>query len=91
MFGFWEFGGGGEGEVPYTHLKIERRLFYPLIWSICKKNKLCFSARGWVKDPVLFKPHSMNLKQDISSDGLKSFPQFGFTWRKICRIPSGQF
>lgn len=46
-----------------------------------RKINSIFAARGWGKDSVLFKPHSMNLKQDISSDCLKYFPQFGFTWK----------
>lgn len=46
-----------------------------------RKINSIFGARGWGKDSVLFKPQSMNLKQDISSDCFKYFPQFGFTWK----------
>lgn len=54
-----------------------------------RKINSIFAARGWGKDSVLFKPHSMNLKQDISSDGLRYFSSIWFHMENICRATQG--
>lgn len=83
----WFFGSLVRREKLHIHISRQKDVCFTLIYGpFARKINSIFTAKGWVKDPVLFKPHSMNLKQHIiSTDCFKSFPQFGFTWRKICR------
>lgn len=80
MFGFWEFG---QEKKLHIHISRQKDICFTLIYGpFAGKINNIFAAQGRVKDPVLFKSHSMNLKQDISSNCLKTFPQFGFLWKK---------
>lgn len=71
----WELG-----QKRYIHLKTD--ICFTFVYGpFARKINSIFAARGWGKDSVLFKPHSMNLKRDISSDCLKYFSQFVSMWK----------
>lgn len=74
MFAFWEFG---QEKRLYLHISRQKDICFTLIFGpFAGKINSIFAAGRWVKDPVLFKFHSMNLKQGISSDCLKNVAQF---------------
>lgn len=74
----------------HIHISRQKDVCFTLIYGpFAGKINSIFAAQGRVKDPVLFKSHNMNLKQDRSSDCLKTFPQFGFTWKTNMQTDPG--
>lgn len=56
----------------HIHISRERDICFTLVYGpFAGKINSIFATKGWVKDSVLFKSHSVNLKQDISSDCFK--------------------
>lgn len=73
----------------HIYILRQKDICFTLIYGPFAKINSIFAAGGWVEDSVLLEPHSMNLKQDISSDCLKMFFSIGFHMEKSMRNVQG--
>lgn len=77
------------GKKSCTYILRQKDICFTLIYGPFAKINSIFAAGGWVEDSVLLEPHSMNLKQDISSDCLKMFFSIWFHMEKSMRNVQG--
>lgn len=88
----FDFGWGVWPGEKKLHIYISRQkdICFTLVYGpFARKINSIFALRGWVKDPVLFQPHGMNLKQDVSSDCLKFFSSVSFHMENTSRTTRG--